>query len=371
MRTRSFISLSGAALLSFACFAPANASEGLSNNALNFLTVVRSNFAAWDTSHKGRLTLIEIEADMQNPEIKGEAAAALAALMWGAKPSKAEPEPRSYALADFDAMEKTLTDGQKLDRNYVGTFAQGVRKIAAERRQLFADKEPHLDAIRQQKDSDCYFNSAVGSVANERPQLIVKMIHENRDGSFTVTFPAHAAERIPAPTDAEIAAYTDSSDGLWFNVLEKAYGEIRKMKPESVTNEPLDAAALHGGNTSEIIRLLTGHNTKSIAFPIKTGRPADDKLFNQVRSEISAALDSHMAVTTGKFTHAYAVVAYDAATDTLKIHNPYDSAGREKMPDGEEGEVRDEKGFFTMTTAKFIENFNNVSIEEATIATRS
>jgi hypothetical protein len=39
------------------------------------------------------------------------------------------------------------------------------------------------------------------------------------------------------------------------------------------------------------------------------------------------------------------------------------------MPDGD-SEVRDEKRFFTMTTAKFVENFNNAVIEETTIASR-
>jgi hypothetical protein len=369
MRAHCLACLSGAAFIAFGCIAPASASHGLSDNARAFLAIVRSSFAAWDTSHKGRLTLAEIEADMQNPDIKSDAAAALAALMWGAKPTKAEPEPRSYVLADFDAIEKTLMDGEKPDRNYVGNFAQGLQKVVVARRELFADNEPHIDAIRQQKDSDCYFNSAVGAIAQERPHVIVQMIRENRDRSFTVTFPGHASEKIPAPTDAEIAAYTDSADGLWFNVLEKAYGEIRKIDPKVVTNEPLDAVALHGGNTSEIIRLLTGHKTRNIPFPIKSGRPADNSLLNQVRVEISAALGAHLAVTTGKFGHAFAVVAYDGATDALTLHNPYDHAGQEKMPDGD-SEVRDEKGFFTMTTAKFVENFNNVVIEETTVASR-
>ena len=369
MRTRHLVSLAGAAFIAFGSAASASAAEDLSDNARAFLDTVRANFAAWDTSHLGRLTLVEIEADMQNPAIKGDAAAALAALMWAARPSKAEPEPRSYALADFDAIEKTLTDGDKPDRNYVGTFAQGRRKIAAERRELFADQAPHLDAIRQQKDSDCYFNSAVGAVANQRPAVIVDMIRANPDGSFTVTFPRHAPEKIPAPTDAEIAAYTDSSDGIWFNVLEKAYGEIRKIDPKDVTAEPLDAAALHGGRTADITTLLTGHRTMNIKFPIKSGHPADNKLFNQVRTEISAALDAHMAVTASKFAHAYAVLAYDGATDTFTLHNPYDRAGQEKMPDGD-GEARDARGFFTLTTAKFVDNFNNAVIEEMALASR-
>ena len=106
MRMRYIIALSGAAFITFGYATAASASAGLSEDAKAFLAAARSNFAAWDTSHKGRLTLAEIEADMQNPAIKGDGAAALAALMWGARPTKAEPEPRSYVLADFDAIEQ-------------------------------------------------------------------------------------------------------------------------------------------------------------------------------------------------------------------------------------------------------------------------
>jgi len=342
---------------------PVHGDTGLSEDAKTFLQTVRTNFPAWNTSHTGKLTLSEIEAGMQNPAYKGDAGATLSALMWSARPTKDKPEPRVFTLADFDAMEQSLASGDKSNRKFVKNFAEGRRKIAAESRELFADKIPHLDAIRQQKDSDCYFNSAVGSLANERPQSIVKMIRKNPDGSYNVTFPGHAAEKLPEPTDAEIAAYTDASDGIWFNLLEKAYGRIRKLQPDKLTNEPIDAAALHGGNTAEIITLLTGHETKNINFPIKSGKDADNKFFNQIRTEISAAFDARLAVTTGKAHHAYAVVAFDRSTDTFTLHNPFDHDGKEKLPDGDT-ETRDEKGFFKMTTVKFGENFNNVVIEQ-------
>jgi hypothetical protein len=48
--------------------------------AQQFLAAVRTNFAAWDLNHDGKLTREEIELDMQNARITGDAAAALAAL---------------------------------------------------------------------------------------------------------------------------------------------------------------------------------------------------------------------------------------------------------------------------------------------------
>ena len=365
MTSRRLRFLAGSVVIAFACYGPARA-DGLSDDAKTFLSVVRTNFAAWDTSHKGRLTFAEIEMAMQNPAYTGDAGAALAALMWAAKPNKANPEPRSYTLADFDAIEKTLADGEKPDHNYVKTFTGGQKKIAKENRDLFADKIPHIDAIRQTKDVDCYFHSAVGAIANEKPELIVKLIHKNADASFTVTFPRHAPEKLPAPTDAEIAAYTNSSDGIWFNLLEKAYGKIRKI--DHVTDEPINAAALHGGGTSEIIKLMTAHATKNIKFPAD-GQSADKKFLNQVRDEVAAAFDAHLAVTTGKSHHAYAVISFDRATDMFTLHNPWDSKGREKFDDGET-EPRDEKGFFSLTTAEFVEHFKNIVIEEPQLASK-
>ena len=56
---------------------------------------------------------------------------------------------------------------------------------------------------------------------------------------------------MPAPTDAEIAAYTDANDGVWYNVLEKAYALTRDIKPKEATAEPLDKATQHGGDEGQ------------------------------------------------------------------------------------------------------------------------
>ena len=55
--------------------------------AQKFLATVRANFRQWDLNHDGVLTREEIEIDMQNPRIVGEAAAALAALKLGSTKS--------------------------------------------------------------------------------------------------------------------------------------------------------------------------------------------------------------------------------------------------------------------------------------------
>jgi hypothetical protein len=67
------------------------------------------------------------------------------------------PDTRSYALADFDAMEQKLEAGQKLDPNFVDYFFAGLKKLKEVPRQLFSEGMPRLSAMQQRWTSDCYF----------------------------------------------------------------------------------------------------------------------------------------------------------------------------------------------------------------------
>jgi hypothetical protein len=348
------------------CGGAAPAADKSPENARLLLAAVRANFDKWNTSHDVALTKAEIETDMQDPSVKGDAAAALAALKWGTKSVPEGQPPIAYSLADFDELEKALAAGDKPDKPYLlgilSRFMAARKKLQTESRELFSAGVPHLVAIRQDWDSDCYFNSAVGSLAQASPQSIAKLIQPNPDGTFMVAFPGKAAERIPAPTDAEIAAYTDAADGIWFNVLEKAYAKIRPISPKQATNEPIDAATLIGGNENAVMALVSGHPTKVTRFPLTSNQTADARFLQQVRLELAAAFHNHLAVVTAKFHHAYAVVAYDPRTDTITIHNPYDGNGSEGMPDGQS--VPSSGGYFSLSTEKFVMNFKNMGVEQ-------
>ena len=334
-----------------------------------FLDLVRANFDRWDVTHQGRLTAEDVDVDMQNPKIKGDAAAALAGLKWSMKKGKdAEASRKAFTLADLDAMDKALADGGKIDKAALAHFIDGRKKLQAEARQLYSAGVPHLAAIRQDSTYDCYFNSAVGSLAQASAQNIMKLIQQNPDGTFTVTFPGKAPEKVPAPTDSEIAAYSDASDGVWFNVLEKAYAKIRPIKPAMATKEPLDAAALIGGDGNAVMALVSGHQTEVLRFPLKSGHAADERFLAEVRADLAGAFHDHRAVVTGKYHHAFAVVAFDPRTDTVTIHNPYDGNGGEGLPDGESD--FSSGGFFSISTVKFVENFNDMGVEQAALTTR-
>jgi Calpain family cysteine protease len=331
--------------------------------AQQFLAAVRANFAAWDLDHDGRLSREEIELDMQNPRIGGDAAAALAALKLGATHSNHLQDTRSYALTDFDAMEQSLQAGQKLAPNFVGYFTAGRKKLKEVPRQLFADGIPHLAAMRQDWTSDCYFMSATGALAEADPQAIVRLVASNSDGTFTVSFPGKTAVRLPAPTETEIATYSNAKDGLWLSLLEKAFAVLRiKAEPaQASTREPLDSVGFRTGS-SNVMELLTGHASKFVRFPAPNGQPADARLVQQIRGELQTALREHRVVESQKAAHDYAVVAYDPAADTVTLHNPYDRGGFETWPDGGKG-ARTDDGFFTLPTAQWVSYFVNVRFE--------
>ena len=337
----------------------------LSPAAQHFLVAVRANFALWDLNHDGTLTREEIETDMQNPRIVGEAAAALAALKLGSTLYNHLDQTRSFTPADIDAIERQLGEGQKLERNFVGYFAAGMKKLQEQPRELFVEGLPRISAIRQDFTTDCYFLSAAGALAQVNPQAIVRLIAANRDGSFTVSFPGQPGVRVPAPTDSEIATYTISKDGIWLSVLQKAFAILRiQHEPQQVsTREPLDSVGFRTGST-RVIELLTGHRSRAIIFPSQSRRPLDSSLLTQTRSEIQNALRDRRGVTVSNSHHAYAIVAYDPKSDLVTVHNPYDRGGFETWIEGGDKVRRTEEGFFVLPTERLVGNFYNVRFEE-------
>jgi hypothetical protein len=331
--------------------------------AQQFFAAVRANFTAWDLNHDGQLSREEIEIEMQDARITGEAAAALAALKLAATHSNHLPDTRSYTLADIDAMEKKLQAGQTLDANLVGYFTTGLRKQREVPRQLFSEGIPRLTAIRQDWTSDCYFLSTVGALAQVNPQAIVRLIARGSDGKFTVSFPGNPPIRVPAPTDAELATYTNARDGLWLSVLEKAYAIVRiKAEPtQASTKEPLDSVGFRTGNPG-VVELLTGHPSKAIDLPANSHRPADEALRRELRARFQTAFRDHLAVMLGNSHHDYAIVAYEPASDLVTIHNPYNRGGSETYPDGTKVTFTDE-GFFTLSTTQLVNYFNYMYFE--------
>lgn len=329
--------------------------------AQRFFAAARTNFAQWDLNHDGWLTREQIEIDMQNARITGETAAALAARKIGATKYENLTETRTFDLSDIDDMERMLRERRKLDANFIGYYAVGLKKLQETPRELFAQGLPHLTSIRQYFTADCYFLSAAGAVAETNPTALVRLVSADQD---MVRFPGQPAVHVSAPTDAEIATYTAATDGVWLSVLQKAYAEVRiRMEPKQAkTREPLDSVGFRLGST-DVMELFTGHASRAIRLGGENDKSITGPMMAKVRAALSTAFRDRRAVTASMQHHAYAITAYDATSDQVTVHNPYNVGGYETLPEGDKI-MRNRDGFFTISTAQLASSFFYVRVEQ-------
>ncbi len=197
--------------------------------------------------------------------------------------------------------------------------------------------EVAMDDVSQGRLGDCYFVAALAAIANKNPDAVRRMIKDNGDGTYTVTF--HEGGEVVVddqfPTQGGQVAYArpgdqDAKDGkeLWVMLIEKAwaklkggYEEIRGSKVRMKSEDAMEA--------------LTGNKTTTIYTSSK-----DDKTLLEL---LAAAADKGLPMTAGVYTqdrfdqetlqkmrsqgvhanHAYAVVNVDRAKGTVELYNPW------------------------------------------------
>jgi len=249
-------------------------------------------------------------------------------------------------------------------------FYRSGQSLDLSNHNLFSDTTNPLEsispeAISQGSLGDCYLLSAIGSLAAVNPEVIRDMIEDNKDGTYTVTFPGDPGYpvRISAPTDAELGLFAGGSQfGTWPAVLEKAYGAYFGL-----TTVPGDIADW-GGTAASGVKLLS-----------PGGADLDDLYFSdpaEIEKKLQAALNNGCPVTLGTRQslsallgnsddvigdaeipagHSYSVIGYDPGTQTVTIRNPWGHV----EPTNADGTPRDgvNDGTFTMTLEELQANF--------------
>jgi len=262
----------------------------------------------------------------------------------------------TISIADFKAHSKQLE--ATLQSQAVIQVSKGISFTAQSQKPgvsyaLFADgdaiKSISPEAIKQRSIGDCYFEASLASLAKERPQDIEKMIKDNNDGTYTVTFPGAPDEPIvvKAPTEAELGVYNAASEyGIWANVIEKAFGQYRQNHgligllewiPGKQEHTPTDAAG-GGGMAIEAMNLLSPKGS-DLSFCFWNSE--DD-----IATEIKEALRDSRMVTCGTpgvsdqerlangypADHVYSVVGYreDAQGHRfVTVRNPWGGEGKD------------------------------------------
>lgn len=337
----------------------------------DFTTRARAVFPVIDTDHDGFVSGSEIDDSITHRAIRGENAAAVAVL----KRLQAELEELSddewgdendgVTLADLTAYERTGSVPRSLRERTEAWYAAYRGRITGASHALMPNGTPSVDAIQQGGLGDCFFLAAIGSLVQRDPGAVARMVTDNGDGTYTVTFPGQSPVTVSAPTDAELALYARSgADGMWLTLLEKAYGRIQD-DDASVPNEGADA--LIGGSLGSGVAFVTGHGTNTDMLsatdsPITAARLT--AAFDEGRIVTAGIRKGIMADDTGGLPmgHAYSVVAWNPGSQRLTLRNPW---GHQELTDTS-GNARDgrDDGTFELTLDEFYEHFTLICYEE-------
>lgn len=364
-----------ALLLSTALLSARDPETAADSDRSRFLAVVEAHFAAWDADHDGSLSVAEINQRVADPAVRGEAAAAIAALKRAARSQKTGQA--AFTLPQLTSMAgpgPAKSGGPDLP----AMFAGGVKRIEQAPRELFSPEGPSIQTIRQGRMGNCFSLAPLAALAHLRPNYIrEKMILPQQDGTFLVNL-GKEAWPVTKPTDAEIALCSSNvGGGLWVNVYEKAAGEARNAQKPADQRQAtgLDALA-RGGSAGTQLAFITGHGMYrvSCSFAKKKALPKEDydKHMAELRAALTSATREKRLMTCGTLktkipgitpNHAYAILGYDAATDRIRLWNPHGDTRSVKGEPGPANGYPMEHGVFEMPLTVFVKEFAGTAYE--------
>ena len=283
----------------------------------------------------------------------------------------------------IDTVQSLHQERQKLtDSKTLAAIASGimerVRDISGQKCCLYGKEGDPIesikpDAIRQGMIGDCFFLAALNSVIATNPQIITRIIHDNHNDTYTVTFPGLRDEPITVetPTLVELALYARLTEwGTWPAVLEKAYGKYQaqfEKRPRIVAAENSSGAE----RMSDALQLLTGQMGRTVPLEKlnddELGRILTDA-FREKRAVGASSKPGKSGYTENAnipSNHAYSVVRWDPDLSMISLRNPW---GVEKRitPDQVNSHAVDRiyDGFFTLDLPHFRLNFALLYYEE-------
>ena len=203
---------------------------------------------------------------------------------------------------------------------------------------LFVGGATYAD-IKQGYVGDCYFMASLAETALKNPSAITNMFVVNGDGTYTVRFfnsgQAHYVtvdSYLPTNAGGQLmyanlgAMYNNTSNELWTALAEKAYVQINEMGwlRTGLAGSGQNAySGISGGYIFAALSQITGQTTTPFASTVSSSSfTTFVTAFNQGKS-IGFASKATPASSTVVGGHAYAVVGYDAASQTVTLFNPW------------------------------------------------
>jgi hypothetical protein len=344
--------------------------------ASGFTTQVEANFERWDRDHDGALSFVETSELVPDATIRDEAAAALAAIHLAQRGER-------WAYATFSRAELTAALGGE-DARRLPPFETyhrvSLAHIRATARGLFVGEAPRLRDVHQGLLGDCYFVATLGALVARDPTEVGRIVREDPDKTFHVRFPDGETVRVGRISDAEIALGSYAlGQGLWLNVLEKAYGLrlARMLARRGDYREAIDALG-QGGVPTSALALYTGNDAAVLRFreeatPMITGDRRVAAYLPLARSTLIDTLRNRRLVccstTTGTTppglppSHLYAVLGFDAEHEVVHVWNPWGDHFEPKGAPGVESGFPTKDGFFDVPLTEFIRIFDALTYQ--------
>lgn len=261
-------------------------------------------------------------------------------------PDRPAMAPDGISTAALERYVSEMRTNPEDDLWFGGILNRTLRQATDKRTcgDLYSDSVDPVKSIKPQAViqggiGNCYFLSALSSLAEIDPEAIPRMIKDNKDGTYTVTFP-HAPKEpitIAKPTGQELFTYARANEfGIWPAVMEKAYGTwamasvwrrnpLKNLYPSNIPQENADG----GSMTHHGLKMLTDssadvHFFAGVTKPDALHKVLVDAFKDKKPVTIFSSIGKQMdpAVPTG---HEYSVLGYDEKTKTVTIRNPWGS----------------------------------------------
>jgi hypothetical protein len=298
----------------------------------SFRQLFTSLFTAWDNNGDGSLDLKELNAVIENPNVRGSDAAIAVYLHRHLQVDK-EGQANGLSLAEV----QSLAASPEVQR-IITSRAWHIEAIDHE---LFAPEDPNLATFHQGGIGDCYLLAVIGAYVFQHPAAVREMILAT-NGGFQIQFGTGRIVNVGPLTDSELimGASEGRDHGLWLAVLEKAYAQIDLENKERKTGATIGADDEvttdfigHGGYYSPVIVLLSGH--RAAGAPLGRWVKDDPQGGLQRAGELLAKLSAqHRLMATGStgdktrklprgivHGHIYGVLGYNPATQMVMVFN--------------------------------------------------
>jgi hypothetical protein len=206
---------------------------------------------------------------------------------------------------------------------------------------------PTYQDVNQGYLGDCYFLSSLGEIALQDPSAIESMISSNGNGTYAVRFmvdgrPDYVTVNSELPVmgggyqwaNGSTQEFANGTADDWVALIEKAYAELNAQTSAPHGMELNSASDSYEGiaaGSASALTLLTGQSVTGYALNAQDSASELASTLSTIASSFSAGEEVLMSTpgnSNGNLVgdHMYMITGVNAATGTLTIQNPWNSA---------------------------------------------